>query len=169
MPTGWPAMPATRPSLTLFCGLPGSGKTTLAKQLAASGTAVRICTDDWQEELGVSHTDDAFHSRLQALLYAHSLVLLRNGLDVILEDGLWTKPERTQKLADAHRLNARTHLHFFDLNLETLQERIGRRNTELPPGAVPIEPDELATWYRTAFERPDESELALFDEVTVHR
>ena len=76
------------PTLTLFCGLPGSGKTTLARRLEAEDAGVRICTDDWQAELGVPHQDVGFHDRLQPVLYRHALALLEHGTDVILEDGL---------------------------------------------------------------------------------
>jgi predicted kinase len=34
------------PRLLLMCGLPGSGKTTLATQLAAGLPAVRLCPDE---------------------------------------------------------------------------------------------------------------------------
>ena len=37
--------------LILLCGLAGSGKTTLAKQLEADG-AVRMCPDEWLLALG---------------------------------------------------------------------------------------------------------------------
>lgn len=121
-----------RPTLTLFCGLPGSGKTTVAKRIEAESAAVRICTDDWQELLGVPHSDEGFHDRLQIALYAHALRLLSAGVDVILEDGLWTKPEREQKLADANKLNVRTHLHYFDLSLDVIRTRIEHRNAALP-------------------------------------
>jgi len=76
---------ADLPAVTLFCGLPGSGKTTLAKCLEADGRGIRLCTDDWQGELGVDHTDADFHNRLQPLLYRHALTLLRHGVSVILE------------------------------------------------------------------------------------
>ncbi|MEY2425139.1 MAG: hypothetical protein QOI61_711, partial [Actinomycetota bacterium] len=33
--------------LVVICGLPGSGKTTLAKELEQSMPAVRFCPDDW--------------------------------------------------------------------------------------------------------------------------
>lgn len=116
----------------------------------------------------MSHADDEFHDRLQGLLYDHALALLAHGLDVIFEDGLWTKPERTQKLADARRLNVGANLHFLDLGLEELGRRIEYRNAELPHGAVPISNEELArSW--AVFERPDPDELALFDEVFVHK
>jgi predicted kinase len=158
-----------RPTLTLFCGLPGSGKTTVAKRIEAESAAVRICTDDWQELLGVPHSDEGFHDRLQIALYAHALRLLSAGVDVILEDGLWTKPEREQKLADANKLNVRTHLHYFDLSLDVIRTRIEGRNAALPPGTVAVSIADLTRWHETVFERPGPSEFALFDEVSIHR
>lgn len=34
-------------TLILICGLPGAGKTTLAKKLAIERNAIRLCPDDW--------------------------------------------------------------------------------------------------------------------------
>lgn len=104
-----------RPILTLFCGLPGSGKTTLAKQLEQAGKGIRICTDEWQEFAGIDPHNEEFHEKLQVRLYELAMTLLRNGQDVILEDGLWQKSERNQKRADALLCNARTELHLFNI------------------------------------------------------
>ena len=112
------------PTLTLFCGLPGAGKTTLARRLEAGGTGVRICTDDWQAELGQPHADAEFHGRFQVVLYRHALDLLRHGTDVILEDGLWLRDERTKKFCDARTCGARIDLHVFDVSLDTLWSRL---------------------------------------------
>ena len=155
------------PTLTLFCGLPGSGKTTLAKQLERSGRGVRICTDDWQADLGVAHADEAFHDRLQRRLYRLAVELLTSNVDVILEDGLWTRPERTEKLAAARELNARTELHFFDLTLDDLWARVSRRNETADAAAFPITYEALESYWRV-FQRPDQAELATFDHVTIH-
>jgi predicted kinase len=155
------------PILTLFCGLPGSGKTTLARALERAGRGVRICTDDWQAALGADHADDVFHERLQARLYDHAIELLRAGQGVILEDGLWRASERAQKRADAAACHARTELHLFDLPVEEVWRRLAHRNVSNPHGAVTISRRQLEGIWR-AFQWPSDDELPLFDAVTVH-
>jgi predicted kinase len=150
------------PTVTLFCGLPGAGKTTLARKLAGEGKGVRICTDEWQHDLGVSPTDADFHERLQGLLYRHALELLRCGCDVILEDGLWRAEERAEKVEDARQCGARIELHVFELPIETLWARLRERNAAGAEGAVPITREDLqAAW--SVFEPPSVAELALVD------
>jgi len=156
-----------QPTLTLFCGLPGSGKTTLAKRLEQTGKGIRICTDDWQEHLGIDHSNEGFHDKLQDRLYELALALLRNGQDVILEDGLTQKSERSQKRADAKRFNARTEIHVFDVTFDELWRRLEYRNDHLAHGAVPINGQQFERYWQI-FQRPDEHELRLFDDYTVY-
>ncbi len=156
------------PTVTLFCGLPGAGKTTLAKRLEADGHGVRICTDDWKDELGIAPTDLAFHERLQVVLYRHALALLRQGVDVILEDGLWRREERTQKFADVRAAGARIEWHVFDVPLQVLWSRLERRNAAREAGAYPMSRAELRqSW--SVFEPPGREELAAVDEYRIHR
>lgn len=155
------------PTLTLFCGLPGAGKSTLARRLESQGRGVRLCTDDWQAELDVRHADTDFHGRLQRRLYQHGLTLLRAGVDVILEDGLWMAAERTEKFADARACGARIELHVFEVPYPTLWSRLQDRRSSADPTAYPMTEQELR-WAWDLFEPPTAAELAAVDTFSVH-
>ena len=43
--------------LILICGLPGSGKTTFARELAPKVPAVRLSPDEWKHDLGIDYYD----------------------------------------------------------------------------------------------------------------
>lgn len=154
-------------TLTLFCGLPGSGKTTLAKKLEKEGNGIRICTDDWQEALGMNHSYKDFHELLQKQLYKHALELLEKGQDVILEDGLWMQTERDEKYADATTKGAIVEMHFFDLSFQELWRRTQKRNKNLPFGAVKLGKDDLEKFWNI-FEKPTKQELDQFESYKIY-
>ena len=54
-----------QPRLVLVCGLPASGKTTLARRLAESYGAVRLNPDEWESALDVDPFDEGFQTRLE--------------------------------------------------------------------------------------------------------
>jgi hypothetical protein len=86
-----------------MCGLPASGKTTLARKLEIREAAVRLSPDEWIAQLygsDVQRRDrpvfDAARERVEALqcnVAGRALVL---GLDVILENGFWSRAERDE-------------------------------------------------------------------------
>lgn len=91
--------PAT---LFLLVGLPGTGKTTLARALETERGALRLSPDEWMlppfgdpEPKGLR---DVLEGRL--LWVAHQA--LHGGLDVIVDFGLWGREERAA-LADLAR------------------------------------------------------------------
>ena len=156
-----------RPTLTLFCGLPGSGKSTLARELEAAGAGVRVCTDEWQAALGIPHADGDFHELLQRRLYEHTLALLAAGTDVVLEDGLWLRHERAEKLADARIRGAGVVLHVLDVPVGVLWQRLDVRNTAGEARHHPITQEALDR-AAALFEPLTDEELAAFDEVHRH-
>ncbi|WP_431245861.1 AAA family ATPase [Leifsonia xyli] len=155
-----------QPLLILFCGLPGSGKTTAARERERETGAIRFSTDEWMADLGVDYFDP-LRDRIQARLDRLWRELLEHGQSVILEDGTWTRRERDEIRRFAGRVGAVTELHCFDLPIEELWRRLEARNARPGRGVVPITRELLDASVRR-FERPDAREQALFDRCIVH-
>jgi predicted kinase len=142
--------------------LPGSGKTTLAKQLAQRARAVRISPDEWKHALGIDYYDEQARVRLEDQLWRLAQELLALGQSVVMEHGFWAREERDELRLNGHRLGATVELHYLEAQVEDLWRRLEVRNKEGAPGAVPITRDDLYRW-AAQFEPPDADELALFD------
>lgn len=155
-----------RPALMLFCGLPGSGKTTVARERERETGAIRFSTDEWMADLGVDFFD-RMRDRMQLRLNKLWKELLEHGQSVILEDGTWKREERDGLRLVAKKLNAMTEIHYFDISFEELWRRLEVRNANPGYGTVPITLELLEeSWHR--LERPDKAELSLFDRCIVH-
>src|SRR6185312_15477707 len=72
-------MVMTEARLILICGLPGSGKTTLAKQLAPKVPAVRLSPDEWKHDLGIDYYDEQRRVQLENRLWRLGQELLTLG------------------------------------------------------------------------------------------
>jgi predicted kinase len=149
--------------LVLICGLPASGKTTLARELARKIPAIRLNKDHWTTQLGHDVWDDEFRLRLEAQLWALTQELLDQGQSVILEWGHWARVERDEKRLGARALGVGVELHYLDVPLEELIARVERRNASGEWTASPITRAHLEQW-ATIFQAPDEEEARLFDE-----
>lgn len=156
-----------RPILYGFCGLPGAGKSTIARELEKSAGAIRLNVDEWVAALGVDFWDDTFRHKLDRQLYAQGLALLEHGQSVILEDNFWTRLERDQQRQIAHKLGAAIELHYFDVPFDELWQRLQIRDAIGAHGTVPIT-KELLTQCWAKFEQVDKEELALFDNYVIH-
>lgn len=149
--------------LVLICGLPASGKSTLARQLATKIPAIRLDKDDWVIQLGADLWDDEFRVRLEHQLWVLSQELLAQGQSVILEWGHWARTERDEKRLGARALGVGVELHYLDAPLAELIERAERRNASGEWTAAPMTRAHFEAW-AASFQPPDEDELHLFDE-----
>jgi predicted kinase len=152
-----PAEPAAR--LVLVCGLPGAGKTTLARSLAAELGAVRLCPDEWLADLGADLFDEPLRARLERRLRALALELVAGGRSVVLEFGFWSRAERDELRRAARDLGVAVELRYLDVPFDELVRRVESRDE---PGTARLT-RALMDSYRPLFEPPAPDELALFD------
>jgi predicted kinase len=148
-----------QPRLVLLCGLPASGKTTLALELAEAYGAVRLNGDEWKLALGMDPFDDDLRVRLEAQLLALTRRLLTLGTSVILEWGFWARSERDDLREMARSLGAAVELYFLDVPYDELVRRVVERTAN---GGIPITASHMER-YRAGFEPPTLDELSLFD------
>ena len=144
--------------LIIICGLPGSGKTTLAKCLEESLNAVRLAPDEWMDALSINLYDEESRARIEALQWKLGQKLLKLGLVVIIEWGTWGKSERDALREGARQLGAAVELHYLSAPPEILFERIQRRGMENPP----IKREDILRWAEI-IQVPTEEEMNLFD------
>lgn len=146
------------PTLHLICGLAGAGKTTLAKQLEHQIPALRLTPDEWMARIvgdGYNVEKRAMVETMQWEIAARALTL---GIDVILENGFWTRRDRDDFRARASAVGANTKLYFLDVPRDELWKRLAQRNEESPPDTFRIEEAQLDEWL-TWFEPPTADEL----------
>jgi len=143
--------------LIVVCGLPGSGKTTKARRLAAQRRAVRLDPDDWLAALAANIWDAAMRRRIEALQWRVAKDLLRVGATVIVEWGAG-RSERDAMRMEARECGASVELHYVHATLDELWRRIQARNREDPP----ITRCDLEGCSRY-FQVPDDAEMRLYD------
>ena len=149
----------TGPRLIIVCGLPGSGKTTLAKGLEGRLRAIRFSPDEWMDALSLDVYDEERRGKIEALQWKFGQELLALGLTVIIEWGTWGRSEWDTLRLGARALGAAVELHYLAAPADVLFDRIQRRRLENPP----IERDALSRWFEM-FQIPTPEEMALFDK-----
>jgi predicted kinase len=142
--------------------LPGSGKTTTARRIAAESGGVRFCPDEWMTALGIDLFDEPARAKVESLQWTLAQELLALRQTVIIEWGVWSRSERDVVRERARELGARVELVYLDVPITVLLERLDARNAARPPATGVISRENLLSWVER-FEVPDAEEQSLFD------
>jgi len=144
--------------LIIVCGLPGAGKTTLAKKLERRLGAIRLCPDEWMEELGIDLWNESSRSKVESLQWKLGQQLLILGHTIVIEWGTWGRSERDGLRTGARALGAAVELHYVSEQIDVLLERMRHRASENSP----ITREQMQRW-ADAFDAPGAEEIALYD------
>jgi predicted kinase len=152
--------PATVPAtLLLMVGLPGAGKTTRARELAAAHRALRLTPDEWMIPLfGVSMADGK-RDVLEGRLISVALQALRVGTSIVLDFGLWSRDERSALRWLATAAGASCQVVYLPVDRHVQRARVAYRQATAPHQTFPMTAADLDRW-RAQFQVPDPTELA---------
>ena len=145
----------------LICGFIGAGKTTLAKKLEKETGAVRITKDEWSIRLiGNDPTIDRYaewDQKIIGLSQDFAFHLAEKGIDVIMDEGFWEKDTRAEMKRRIEAIGAKEVLYYLDTPIETIRERVVRRNNNLTKESFKISREMLDT-YLMDWQPPGEDE-----------
>ncbi|MFI6347130.1 AAA family ATPase [Streptomyces sp. NPDC050560] len=147
------------PTLFLTVGLPGAGKTTLARRMAEEHGALRPTPDEWMIPLFGESDAGGRRDVLEGRMLSFALAALRLGTGVVLGFGCWSRAERSAIRRLARSAGAACRLVYVPVDAETQRARIARRQATAPDLTFPMTEADLARW-RELFEEPGTAELA---------
>ena len=140
-------------------GLPGSGKTTLARSLAADKHALRLTPDEWMipliAEPGVGGKRDIPEGRFVWL----AREAVGRGISVVLDFGVWSREGRCALKYAASTVGAECRLIYLPIEPEEQRRRIAARAAASDGITTFAMTEQDLAAYRTRFEEPDEAEL----------
>jgi predicted kinase len=160
--TGWyNTFMKRKPIVYLICGFIGAGKTTFAKKLEEKTSAVRITKDEWSIRLiGNDPTIDGYEewdTKIIELSRDVAFQLAEKGIDVIIDEGFWTKEQRDELRRKIDAIGAKAVLYYVETSIETIRGRVVGRNNNLTKDSFKISREMLDN-YLKYWQPPSEDE-----------
>ena len=147
-------------TLHVLCGLPGSGKSTFAKRLVRDRSAIRFANDDWMRNLyGRNPSEVEFReafARIEVLQWRLGAELLRRGIDVVWDYGVWTRSDRAELHRRCSVTGAEFVLYEIVCDFETAMNRVLKRSS-LDDSHLAIDRSAMEV-FRRRFEVPSQDE-----------
>ncbi|MDR0957516.1 MAG: ATP-binding protein, partial [Candidatus Nomurabacteria bacterium] len=143
-------MTREKANLHVMVGLPGSGKTTMAKKIAAETGALRLTCDEWHIRLfgnnpySLNHSTN--HENIEKMLLEVAENVLSNGGNVVVDFGSWSRAERNELRELARRSGAKFIMHYLDVPIDELLRRLDQRNRDFSESEFIISPEKLARY-----------------------
>lgn len=123
---------SSQPALHLTVGLPGVGKTTLARRLAEEHRALRLTPDEWMAPLFGESDAGGKRDILEGRFIWAAHQVLSGGASVVLDFGCWSAEERFAIRAITELTGADFVLHYLELSERERRARSERRWLETP-------------------------------------
>jgi len=142
----------------LIVGLPGAGKTTLAKELEISASALRLTPDEWQITLFGDQNPPEKRDLVEGKLVQLGMRAAELGINVVFDFGFWGKDERSALRWIAGAVGARSQVVYLAIDDQEQRRRVTNRFSTMPHQTFHMSDVELQQW-RAQFQAPDEEEL----------
>ncbi len=150
-------------TLYIIQGFLGAGKTTFSKQLAKETHSIRLNADEWvarrfslQEQ---ENNWEACFTKALDVIWWDTKKLLREGTDVILDIGFWTKQSRDEARQKAVEYNTHLKHYYIFAPDEVLLKRLEQRR-----GPVALHNIKNFHLLKKVFEEPLSNEKAILIE-----
>ena len=140
--------------MLLVVGLPGAGKTTRAKELAAANRALRLTPDHWMIPLFGEPMADGKRFVLEGRLISIALQALRLRDQVVLDYGLWGRDERWALRWLARSAGASCQVVYLPVDKDVQLARIAHRQATAPHQTFPMSEADVDQW-REQFQAPE--------------
>jgi predicted kinase len=118
-------------TLYIICGLPASGKTSLAVEIKEKKNAIHLSEDEWIKDLIGKYDHDEIRENIAGLHRKFAARLLSKGINIVMDGGYFSKEERDLLRKVAKDAKSKFELHFMKTDFATINARRIARNKDL--------------------------------------